>query len=234
MKVKQRNLKDILDEAYQKGVTDPEVVKEYIRLLGNRSLFSLMYGKRQGCSEEERYEEWSVLEFVPMEHEAFADFSEEDIVRFMTQVTLKDFLCLSDQPMRERMEAVNQACWLIDDFDPVYERRTAAKYLLRMLLRAKGRGDTDVCNFCRIRYGEVLQLAYNDPEISDNSEKLMADFLYESRDGLKTAEDSEERIKWIMRFWIVLCNCMEEVFAEAYSYDEVVMHYTAFNAPSGV
>lgn len=190
--MKRRDLKDILREVQGEGVKDPEAIRQYICALGDRTLFSLMYGDRQRCSEEERYECWSHLEFVLLAYTYLSDLTEEEIARCMKRITLKDFLCLVDHLNDRNMEPANDLevrGLLRNDFGMEYMQEAALGFLLKLLLRAKGRGDTDVSNFCMIHANSMFGVTDNKAEKLTKADKkkkkveTIIDYFYKIQDG---------------------------------------------------
>lgn len=189
--MKRRDLKDILREVQGEGVKDPETIRQYICALGDRTLFSLMYGDRQRCSEEERYECWSHLEFVLLAYTYLSDLTEEEIARCMKRITLKDFLCLIDHLNDRDMEPANNLevrGLLRNDFCMEYMQEAALGFLLKLLLRAKGRGDTDVSNFCMIHANSMFGVTDKQAEKLTKADKkkkevkTIIDYFYKIQD----------------------------------------------------
>lgn len=189
--MKRRDLKDILREVQGEGVKDPETIRQYICALGDRTLFSLMYGDRQRCSEEERYECWFHLEFVLLAYTYLSDLTEEEISRCMKRITLKDFLCLVDHLNDRDMEPANDLevrGLLRNDFGMEYMQEAALGFLLKLLLRAKGRGDTDVSNFCMIHANSMFGVTDNKAEKFTKADKkrkkveTIIDYFYKIQD----------------------------------------------------
>lgn len=159
--MKKRDLKDILREVQKDGVKEPETIRQYICTLGDRTLYSLMYGDKEHCSEEERYECWSYLEFVPMAYACFWDFTDEEIACCMKHITFKDFLCLIDHLNDQNMKPADfeEGSNIINDFGLAHMQEMALGCLLKLILRAKGRGDEDVNNFCLIHVNSMFDAA---------------------------------------------------------------------------
>lgn len=197
--MKRRDLKDILREVQGEGVKDPETIRQYICALGDRTLFSLMYGDRQRCSEEERYECWSHLEFVLLAYTYLSDLTEEEIARCMKRITLKDFLCLVDHLNDRDREPANDLevrGLLRNDFGMEYMQEAALGFLLKLLLRAKGRGDTDVSNFCMIHANSMFGVTDNKAEKLTKADKkkkkveTIIDYFYKIQDWVHLNDKS--------------------------------------------
>lgn len=159
--MKKRDLKDILREVHKVSMKEPETIRQYMRALGDRTLYSLMYGDKEHCSEEERYECWSCLEFVLMAYACFRNFTDEEIACCLKNITFKDFLCLTDHLNDHYMgtEDFEERGVIRNDFGMAYMQEIALGYLLKLLLRAKGRGDQDVNNFCAINANTIFGMA---------------------------------------------------------------------------
>lgn len=186
--MKKRDLKDILREVHKESVKEPETIKQYMRALGDRTLYSLMYGNKKCCSDEERYDCWSCLEFVLMAYAGFRDLTDEEIARCLKNITFKDFLCLIDHLNDHYMEPEDfeEKGIIRNDFGMAYMQETALGYLLKLLLRAKGWGDPDVNNFCRINTDTVLCVTNEDRKES----KRLVDFFYIVKDRLNLDSES--------------------------------------------
>lgn len=175
--MKRRNLQDILREVQNKGVKDAETIKQYMYNLSNRTLYSLMYGDKERCSKDERYRCWSHLEFVLLAYTCFADFTEEETAYCMKHITLKDFLCLIDH-----LADIEERSILRTDFGIEYMQEMALGYLLKLMLRAKGRGDVDVNNYCMICTNSVFDVA--DEHVAKEKTEKFSDIFYLIKDRL--------------------------------------------------
>ena len=224
-----RDLDSILREVQRKGIRDPDAIRQCMKTLGNRTLYSLMYGEKERCSAEKRYESWSYLEFVLLSYADLEELTEEGIDFCMKHITLKDFLCLAnhlnDRPRREtepyKIGAVR------DDMGIAHKRELAFACLLRLLLRAKGRGDKDVNNFCTIHVNSLLKLV-NEADHTDEKNSV-ADILYIVKENLAL-----DRVSWMALdargkhsefscLRELLADSMEEIaFAEDFSLPETI------------
>lgn len=238
--MKRRDLKDILREVQGEGVKDPETIRQYICALGDRTLFSLMYGDRQRCSEEERYECWSHLEFVLLAYTYLSDLTEEEIARCMKRITLKDFLCLVDHLNDRDREPANDLevrGLLRNDFGMEYMQEAALGFLLKLLLRAKGRGDTDVSNFCMIHANSMFGVTDNKAEKLTQADKkkkkveTIIDYFYKIQDWVHLNDKSwmlegdigNKRVEFgCLREMLVVC--MEDFgYGDKFSLPRVLM-----------
>lgn len=200
--MKRRDLKDILREVQGEGVKDPETIRQYICALGDRTLFSLMYGDRQRCSEEERYECWSHLEFVLLAYTYLSDLTEEEIARCMKRITLKDFLCLVDHLNDRDREPANDLevrGLLRNDFGMEYMQEAALGFLLKLLLRAKGRGDTDVSNFCMIHANSMFGVT--DENVSRDASVQKKEISYNKAEKFTKADKKKKKVETIIDYF---------------------------------
>ena len=156
--MKKRDLADILREVQKEGVKEPETIRRHICTLGNRTLYSLMYGDKERCSEEEGYECWSHLEFVLQAYACLSEFTDEQTAYCMKHITFRDFLCLVDHLNDQNIKLADSEGGgiLRNDFGMEHMQEIALGYLLKLILRAKGRGDKDVNNFCMIHVDSML------------------------------------------------------------------------------
>lgn len=186
--MKRRDLKDILREIQKDGVKEPETIRQYMRSLGDRTLYSLMYGDKEHCSEEERYECWSYLEFVFMAYTYFWDFTDEEITWCMKHITYKDFLCLIDHLDGNDTEQADceEEGIIRNDFGLAHMREMALGCLLKLILRAKGRNDQDVCKYCIICVDSIFGTDNQDmPAQGKGSDKEVMSRRYAGTDGKK-------------------------------------------------
>ena len=187
--MKKRDLKDILREVHREGVKDPESIRQYMCALGNRTLYSLMYGAKQRCSDEERYQCWSHLEFVLLAYTCLSGFTEEEIARCMKHIKFKDFLCLVDHLNDQNMIPTGLGV-LRTDFEIENMQEMALGHLLKLLLRAKARGDNDVNNFCMIHFGSMYGVADEDAG-QDTSEQKNA--VYDNKASVQMHAKADEK-----------------------------------------
>lgn len=175
----QGGLESILREIKGENVKDPDIIRQYVQDFGNRTLFSLMHGEKERCSAQKRYESWSYLEFVLLAYADLADLSEEEIERCMRRITVKDFLCLAEH-LNDRRAGPRETGAIRDGVTTVYTRELAFARLLKLILRAKGRGDEDVNNFCLIHVNSLMTWTR-----TQNDQLTVADILYLLKDELK-------------------------------------------------
>lgn len=225
--MKRRDLNDIMREVQKQGVKDPETIRQYLRAFGDRTLYSLMYADREKGSEEERYECWSHLEFVLMAYTDLEDLEEEEILYCMKHITVKDFLCLIDHLNDQNKEPANceEGAIIRNDFRLVFMRERALGYFLKLVLRAKGRGDKDVNHFCMIHtdtlYGEV--------EKKENSFETILDYFYEIKDSLNLGDKSWTSFRTMNKedefgcLRVLTVRCLERFcFGEKFDLHEVL------------
>lgn len=183
-----RELNSILRELERKNVKDPDVIRQYMQTLGNRTLYSLMYGEKERCTADKRYECWSYLEFVLLAYTDLADLTEEEIDRCMKHMALKDFLCLAEH-LNDRRTEPGKAGVVRDGVGSVYTSELAFTCLLRLILRAKGRSDKDVDNFCAIDVNSLMKA-----EETDEEPYNVTEILYILKENLQLNQD---RVSWV-------------------------------------
>lgn len=221
-----RNLNSILREIQKKSVKDPGVIRQYMQALGNRTLYSLMYGEKEHCSAAKRYECWSCLEFVLLAYEDLADLTEEEIERCMKRITLKDFLCLADH-LNDRPRRSAEPCGVgavRDDKESVYTRELALVCLLRLMLRARVMGDEDVNNFYAIHVYSMLEGMDSEEDQRDITDTFY--ILYRRLDPDRVSWmtlDAEEKQTALACLRKLLVESMEKTaFPENFSMPETI------------
>lgn len=190
--MKKRDLNSILMEIQKTGVREPETIRQYIRVLGNRTLYSLMFGKGARNSGKERYECWSYLEFVPLAYTAFLDLTEEEITHYMKHITVKDYFCLVSHLNDKggpRTEP-DQKTVIREDMEIANKEKLALICLLNLMLRAKGRGDRDINRFCTIHVNSLLGLMK--AGVWEDDEAIVADIFYLIKESL-----DHEQVSWM-------------------------------------
>lgn len=162
--MKKRDLNDIF--ARVQGIKDPEIIRKYVHALGERSLYSLMYG-------DEPYKIWSNLEMILTAYTCFSECTDEELTCCMKRISFKDFLSLvyylDDDKMGDRF--LREKGILRDDFGIGNIQEIALAYLLKLMIKAEDEGDEDAWNFCAIHSDSMLGMIYADEPDYDKAKE---------------------------------------------------------------